>query len=115
MPDDPATGCATHDNIMSEIKVHKRESDDRFERGNERFVTIAADIAAIKEIVLMIPNIQADVATTMKEVSATKEIVEAWAAVKTMGKFIKWASGIIAAAGIIFASAKFAAIHLFKG
>lgn len=68
---------ATHDDIM-----------DRLGRGDDRFRRIEEQQAAILAALEPLKGVREDVA-------ATKEIVEAWAAVKTMGKFIKWAGGLI--------------------
>ena len=51
--------------------------------------------AYMDEMRLVMENLQGDVATMKSDVAETKEIVEAWGAVKLMGKFIKWASGIL--------------------
>lgn len=56
--------------------------------------------------------ISAELADVRADVSATKEIVEAWAAVKTAGRFVKWLSGIIGALGVIWLVAKAAAMNL---
>lgn len=47
-----------------------------------------------------------------KKVNETKDIVEAWQAVKTGGKFLKWLGGVIAACVTIFASIKFGIVHM---
>ena len=120
MPDDPMIRIATHETIMAAIADGKLETDARLKRGETHFQEIFEAITRIEEAVKPIPQMQADIRDT-------KEIVEAWTAVKTMGKFlkwfsgilaaagIKWFSGILAAAGIIFASFRLAAVHLFKG
>lgn len=119
MPDDPLPTHATHDIIMAELRSNKDETDARLGRGEVRFTEIIFTeiIEAIKEIkaaVAHIPSIQTEIVGIKEEVQATKEIVEAWSAVKTMGKFIKWFSGIVAAAGVIFASFKLGGVPMFK-
>ena len=48
--------------------------------------------------------------TVEADVAATKELVEAWAALKTTGRFLKWLSGVLAAVSLIWAIAKAAAL-----
>lgn len=59
----------------------------RLERGEARFRMID------KKLDTLIASVEA----LQKDVAETKEIVEAWSAVKTIGKFVKWAGGILAA------------------
>lgn len=59
----------------------------RLERGQERFEEIDAKLDCL---IRSTEKMQADIA-------ATKEIVEAWSAVKTAGKFIKWFGAVAAA------------------
>lgn len=113
MPDDPKVLHATHEAIMAQMASDKRETDERLGRGEVRFAEIFDAIKRIETAVAPIPAIQVELAETKAEVSATKaetrktkEIVEAWTAVKTMGKFIKWAAGIVAAAAVVFAAIK---------
>ena len=89
--------AVTHEAIM-----------ERLERGDEKFDRLFAALSKIEEAVEPIPGIKEDV-------GKTKEIVEAWAAVKTVGRFMKWAASIIAAAGVLIVCARHAAAHLFKG
>ena len=70
------------------------------ERGQAKFVEIEKQLDAIVKALEPLPQMQADIAET-------KEIVAAWAAVKTLGKFIKWAGGIVTALGAIVLAVKF--------
>lgn len=102
---------------------------DRLERGDKKFddmaefnhataakmEAMAAAIAEIGKAVAPIQDIKHDVEKMKSDVAETKEIVEAWSAVKTMGKFLKWASGLIAAATIVYVAIKAAALHLIRG
>ncbi len=65
------------------------------------FEQIDTTLHEIRELLKPLPEIQADIAKT-------REIVEAWGAVKTMGKFLKWFSGLLAALVAIFAAFKVA-------
>jgi predicted nucleic acid-binding protein len=80
----------------------------RLDAGSERFVEIDKKLDEIVEALKPLPQMQADIA-------ATKDIVEAWSAIKTIGKFVKWAAGLIAAMAIIVGGTLAAlkiAIHL---
>lgn len=73
----------------------------RLDAGGARFSEIDTTLHEIRELLKPLPEMQADIAKT-------REIVEAWAAVKTMGKFLKWFSGLLAALVAIFAAFKVA-------
>lgn len=103
----------SHGEIYAAIATLCREVDEakaRLDAGSERFVEIKQTLDQIAEAVKPIPQMQADIA-------ATKEIVEAWGAIKTFGKFIKWSAGIVvglAAIGAsVIAAIKFA-VHIGK-
>ena len=62
----------------------------RLARSNERLCNMDKALKEIAKAVAEIPAMREDIA-------ATKDIVEAWQAAKTAGKFIKWTGGISAA------------------
>lgn len=70
------------------------------ERGQAKFVEIEKQLEAIVEALKPLPQMQADIAET-------KDLVAAFQAVKTVGKFIKWAGGIVTALGAIVLAIKF--------
>lgn len=72
---------------------------DRLERGERKFASIEESIAKILAAVEPIPDMKANV-------DATKEIVQAWDAVKTGGRFLKWVAGLVAAIGVLVGFAK---------
>lgn len=77
---------------MTDQTTH-RDIADRLDKGNERFAVIESKLVEIADHLKALdalPQMQADIA-------ATKEIVEAWSAVKWIGRFFKWL-GIVAAA-----------------
>lgn len=47
------------------------------------------------------------------KVKETKDIVEAWGAVKTMGKFIKWLGALVAAVTAVAIGVKLGVQHMF--
>lgn len=84
--------------------------DERLNAGSDRFVDIDKKLDDIVEALKPLPKMQEDIA-------ATKEIVEAWGAIKTAGKFITWFAKVMTALAVIGATAvasiKFA-IHIGK-
>ena len=69
----------------------------QLQAGSERFTRIETLLSTVIEKVEPIPTMQADIAAAKIDIAATKEIVEAWGAIKTAAKFIKWAGSIGAA------------------
>ena len=80
---------------------------DRIEQGNRKFVEIEKALKNIAEKLEPIGQMQADIA-------ATKEIVEAWGAVKSFGKFLKWVGSISAAISAIIVAVKVGASQLLR-
>lgn len=60
-----------------------------------------------------VDDVAAKVETVSEDVGKTKDIVEAWNAVKTGGKFLKWLGGIVAAVTAIIIAVKAGAAHLW--
>ena len=79
----------------------------RIEAGDLRFASIERGLARVLEAVEPLPEMK-------RSVDATKEIVEAWDAVKTGGKFVRWASGILAGIGLIYVVVKGAILHAIE-
>lgn len=67
---------------------------EKLERGNQRFAMIEKQLEKIVEKLEPIPQMQRDIAQT-------RDIVEAWGAIKTIGKGIRWVAGIFTACGAI--------------
>ena len=74
---------------MSETRPTHLDIDQRMDRMEEKMSHF------MDEMRTAIGGLQGDVATMKSDVAETKDIVAAWGAVKLMGKFIKWASGIL--------------------
>lgn len=70
--------------------VSHEDINDRLSHGEARFTTIDAKLTEITRLLEPLPEMQ-------KDIAATKEIVEAWGAVKSVGKFVKWIGGIATA------------------
>lgn len=88
--------------LRQEKQVSHEDIVERLERGDNRFRCIEEKMDAILNSLEGIRS----------EVGATKEIVEAWGAVKTAGKFIKWLGGVVAAAIAILVAAKAGIAHI---
>ena len=67
--------------------VTHEDLDIRLKAGEDRFTTIEEKL---DKALLALTEVKS-------EVSQTKEIVEAWSAVKTLGRGIKWFSGTLTA------------------
>lgn len=95
---------------LARLDERMAHNDERLAAGSSRFVEIDKKLDDIIEGLKPIPQMQADIA-------ATKEIVEAWGAIKTAGKFITWFAKVMTALAVIGAAAvasiKFA-IHIGK-
>lgn len=104
----------THAQIAQQIEKDAEEVATRLARGEERFRTIEGKLDQLLKVVECIPAIQSDLADVKEDAAKTKELVEAWAAVKTMGKFLKWSAGIIAAMSAIIVALKVGAAHILR-
>lgn len=78
--------AVTHEDLADEL-TEGRGRIHALETGVE---AINEKLTCISEKLSILPDMQ-------KEIAATKEIVEAFGAVKTMGKFVKWIGGIATA------------------
>ena len=104
----------THSQIAAQIDGDAKLIEARLARGEERFRAIEDKLDRLLDAVKSIPEIQADLAEVKEDAAKTKEIVEAWSAVKTMGKFLKWSAGIIAALSAIIVALKVGAAHILR-
>lgn len=104
----------SHAQIAAQIEEDAERVDARLARGEERFRTIEGKLDQLLKVVECIPAIQSDLADVKEDAAKTKELVEAWSAVKTMGKFLKWSAGIIAAMSAIIVALKVGAAHILR-
>lgn len=104
----------SHAEITQQIDADAKEVVARLARGEERFFNIEEKLDRLIEAVACIPDMQSDLADVKEDAAKTKEIVEAWSAVKTMGKFLKWSAGIIAAVSAIIVALKIGAAHILR-
>lgn len=75
----------SHEDIMNRLD----NGDGRFRKVEEDLDDIKADVAEMKETLV-----------------AIKDMVEAWTAAKTAGRFIKWLGGVAAGLAAIFVALK---------
>lgn len=80
----------SHAEILAALMASSQRSDERLAQGSERFMSIEKKLESIVEALEPLPQMQ-------KDIAATKELVEAWNAVKTGGKFVTWLGAIAAA------------------
>lgn len=78
----------------------------RFDEGSRQFTEIRGEFAEIRgqladvlKALEPLPQMKRDIATAKKNGASTKELVEAWNAVKTGGKFVRWIAPLIGAIG----------------
>jgi hypothetical protein len=71
------------------MSVTHEDIDMRLANGEQRFSKIEEGLAKLLTAVEPIPRMA-------EQISETRELVEAWQAVKIGGKFLKWAAGTIA-------------------
>lgn len=80
--------------MMTDEEIKKR-----FDDGNRQFKEIRDQLGAILKALEPLPQMKRDIATAKKNGASTKELVEAWNAVKTGGKFVRWIAPLAGAVG----------------
>lgn len=68
---------------------------ERFEQGSKNFEEIREQLNKVLEALEPLPQMKLDIAVAKKDAETVKDLVEAWNAVKTGGKFIKWVAPIV--------------------
>lgn len=68
---------------------------DRFDEGSRHFAEIRGQLADVLKALEPLPQMKLDIEDVKKDSEKVKDLVEAWNAVKTGGKFIKWVAPII--------------------
>ena len=85
----------THEEIM-----------ERLAEGSRQFAAIEEQMGEVLAALKPLPEMQADIAKAKADGATVKEIVEAWNAVKTGGKFIRWLVPIVGFGGAAWAALK---------
>lgn len=85
----------------------------RLDEGSRQFVELRGMIDDVLEALKPIPQMQTDIALAKEDSAATKEIVDAWNAVKTGGKFVRWAAPLLGGAGMMWGAIKLGLARFF--
>ncbi|MBD3744575.1 MAG: hypothetical protein IE932_00005 [Sphingopyxis terrae] len=75
--------------------MKNEEIAERLAEGSRQFENIHAQLGEVIAALRTLPEMKADIEATKADSASVKEIVEAWNAVKTGGKFVKWVAPII--------------------
>lgn len=89
------------------------EIERRFAEGSRHFAEIRGDIAKVLKALEPLPQMKRDIAKAKKDSESTKELIEAWNAVKTGGKFIRWIVPIVGGAGAMWTAFKLGIARIF--
>lgn len=81
--------------------------DSYLAHGDARLSAIDKALKGIMEHVQHIPEMR-------EQIAETRDIVEAWSTAKNVGRFIKWAGGILAALAAMWIAVKSAAAGLWQ-
>lgn len=105
----PGESLISHEQIYAELgdvsralAQYRHETTERLDRGEEHFRAVDTKMTTVLN---RLEDVKSDTTTT-------KEIVEAWAAVKTAGRFIKWFGGIVGGITAIIVAAKLGFAHM---
>lgn len=85
----------------------------RLAEGGRQFAAINERLDAIVRSLEPLPDMQEDLAKAKADSATVKEIVEAWNAVKTGGKFVRWIAPIAVSIGAAWAALKMGIIHIW--
>lgn len=88
------------------------EISARFDEGSRQFEEIRGQLAQISEALKPIPEMRSDIETAKNDSATVKEIVQAWNAVKTGGKFVRWVAPIVVSIGAAWAAVKMGIVHI---
>jgi hypothetical protein len=97
----------TMQQLAERLEQHEAHTNERFANGSNCFAKIVESLDSITAKLDDFDQLREDVA-------ATREVVEALATVKTVGKFVKWTGGISAAVAAIIIMFKSAASALAR-
>lgn len=75
--------------------MNDQEIQNRFDEGKKSFEEIRTRLERITEQLEVIPQLKEDIYEARQNSEKTKEIIEAWNAIKTGGKFVRWIAPII--------------------
>lgn len=84
----------------------QKEIMERLADGSRQFAQIEEQMGEVLSALKVLPEMQADIARAKADSATVKDIVEAWNAVKTGGRFIRWLVPIIGGFGAAWAALK---------
>lgn len=84
----------------------QKEIMERLTEGSRQFALIEKQMSEVLAALKLLPDMQADIARAKADSATVKEILEAWNAVKTGGRFIRWLVPIIGGLGAAWATLK---------
>ena len=87
-------------------KVSHEDLADRLASGETRFRTIETKL---DDLILSVKTLAETVEPVVSDISTIKEITSGWRALGTIASFVKWASGLVAAFGVLWVAMKAAA------
>lgn len=95
------------------MTVSNEQIAQRLDRGDRRFRELEKQFREVSESTSVLPSIQEDMKAVQEDMKAVRELVEFIATAKSVGRFalwvakvLKWAGGLAASAGMIWAFIK---------
>lgn len=86
----------------------------RLEQGEQRFAEIRDHLETIGTHLEGLHSLKADVQAAKESAEKAKEIIEAWNAIKTGGKFVRWVAPIVTSVIGGWAAVKLGVVSFFK-
>lgn len=77
--------------------------------------TQAKLLSAVTTLTDEVQGLKGEVCDLKSDVREMREIVDAWGAVKTAGKFLKWLGGVVAAIAVIVTTIKLSLAGIVGG
>ena len=101
--------------MTNDAAISVEDTNRRLDLSEARSSSIERDIdelsVSFQDMRLEIAQALKPLAQMQRDISETKEIVEAWSTAKNLARFIKWLAGILAGVGAVVVIAK----SLLKG
>lgn len=93
--------------------ITNEEIKARLDEGSKQFKEINDQLGEILKALAPLPQMKRDIAKAKKDSELTKELVEAWNAVKTGGKFVRWLVPLVGGASAMWAAVKLGIARIF--
>lgn len=85
----------------------------RFDEGSRQFAEMRKQLDDVLKALEPLPQMRTDIQTAKDDSAQVKELVEAWNAVKTGGKFVRWIAPLMGGLAGGWAAIKFGIRGLF--